>query len=343
MSADNVLRTIKKYIPRNIFAFAQPSYHFLLALSGAVIYNFPSRNIKVVMVTGTKGKSSTVEVVNAILEEAGYKTSLAGTVRFKIGDESRANKYKMTIPGRFFVQKFLRDAVTAKCDYAILEMTSEGAKQYRHRFIDSDALLFTNLSPEHIESHGSYEKYVRAKLSIALALAKSNKPRKILVANADDKESERFLKIDGLEKLTYSLAEAEPFVLGTEGSEITYLGEKISTNLPGIFNISNILAAITYTKTQEGVHLDTIKNALEKFKGILGRVQKITLDETDPLFLKQDFRVIVDYAHTPDSLKKIYEVFKTGRRVCVLGNTGGGRDKWKRPEMVKLLTPTVTK
>ena len=335
MKIDSFLRSAKKIIPKNLFKLAQPPYHFLLSFAGAVRYGFPSRQIKVVAVTGTKGKSSTVEIVSAILEEAGYKTSLAGTVRFKIGKNSRANLYKMTIPGRFFLQKFLRDSVTEGCQYAVIEMTSEGAKQFRHRFIGFDGLLFTNLSPEHIESHGSYEKYVNAKLSIAKAVAKSRKPRKILVANADDKESEKFLAIPGLEKFTYSLSEAEPFVLGTEGSEFNYLGETIRVGLPGIFNISNILAAVTFAKTQE-IHLEVIKKALEKFKGVLGRVESISLDKTDPLRAKQDFRVIVDYAHTPDSLTKIYQVFKEGRRICVLGNTGGGRDIWKRPEMGKI-------
>ncbi|MEI7777202.1 MAG: UDP-N-acetylmuramyl-tripeptide synthetase [bacterium] len=335
MKLDSFLRSAKKIIPKNLFRLAQPPYHFLLSLAGAIRYGFPSRQIKVVAVTGTKGKSSTVEIVSAILEEAGYKTSLAGTVRFKIGENSRANLYKMTIPGRFFLQKFLRDSVTEGCQYAVIEMTSEGAKQFRHRFIDFDALLFTNLSPEHIESHGSYEKYVRVKLSIANAVAKSKKPRKILVANADDKESAKFLAIPSLEKFTYSLSEAEPFTLNTNGSEITYKGTRIKTLLPGTFNISNMLAAITYAETQK-IPLEKIKSALEKFGGTPGRVQKITLDKTNPFNSLQNFEVIVDYAHTADSLEKIYKVFEHSRRICVLGNTGGGRDKWKRPEMGKI-------
>jgi UDP-N-acetylmuramoyl-L-alanyl-D-glutamate--2,6-diaminopimelate ligase len=335
MKLDSVLRFLKKIIPTPLFKMGQPIYHYLLALLGAIIYKFPSKKIKVVAITGTKGKSSTVEILNAIMEEAGYKTSLAGTVRFKIDGTTQSNLYKMTIPGRFFVQKFIRQAVDAKCDYAIVEMTSEGAKQFRHKFIDFDALLFTNLSPEHIESHGSYEKYVAAKLSIAKALAKSKKERRILVANGDDKESEKFLAISNLEKFTYSTKDAEPFVLGTEGSEITLASVKINTHLPGIFNVSNILAAVTYAKTQ-GVSLEVIKRALEKFGGTLGRVQKISLDETDPMRTLQDFRVIVDYAHTADSLEKVYKVFTDGWRIGVLGNTGGGRDKWKRPEMGKV-------
>jgi UDP-N-acetylmuramoyl-L-alanyl-D-glutamate--2,6-diaminopimelate ligase len=174
---EHFLRLAKKILPKRLFSMIQPGYHYILALLGAIIYRFPSRHIKVIAVTGTKGKSTVVELTNAILEEAGFKTAVLGTIRFKVGDQSRPNLYKMTTPGRFFVQKFLRQSVTEKCEYAVLEMTSEAARQFRHKFIEFNALIFTNLSPEHIESHGSYEKYVAAKLSIGKALEQSSKKK----------------------------------------------------------------------------------------------------------------------------------------------------------------------
>ncbi|MFC1802181.1 Mur ligase family protein [Patescibacteria group bacterium] len=320
----SILHNIKKLIPKKIFKTLQPTYHYLLTLSGAIIYRFPSKKIFVIGVTGTKGKTSTIELINAILEEAGFKTSLAGTVRFKIGEESEKNKYKMTMPGRFFIQKFLRKSVKQKCDYAILEMTSEGAKQFRHKFIDLNSLVFTNLSPEHIESHGSYKKYLEAKLKIAKALEKSKKKRKVIIANKDDKESPKFLNIDIEEKVTYSLKDAEPFNLKKNSVTITVDMTKIESHLSGEFNIYNILSAISFAKSQN-IGIKTIKDAIEKFKGIRGRVERI--DEG------QDFTVIVDYAHTSDSLEKLYETFQNSKRICVLGGTGGGRDTWKRKEM----------
>src|SRR3990167_7059400 len=123
-----MLRIIKKLIPKKLFRMAQPFYHFYLALCGAVIYGFLSKEIKIVAVTGTKGKTSTAEFVNAVLEEAGKKTALAGTLRFKIGDNSRPNLHKMTMPGRFFIQKFLRQAVDDGCEYVVIEISSEAAK-----------------------------------------------------------------------------------------------------------------------------------------------------------------------------------------------------------------------
>lgn len=324
---DKILHKIKKLIPSSLLDSIRPAYHYLLAFAGAVIYGFPSKKINVVAVTGTKGKTSTVEITGAILEEAGHKVAMASTLRFKIGAESKNNLFKMTMPGRFFLQKFLRDAVRAGCRYAVVEMTSEGAKQYRHKFIDLNALIFTNISPEHIESHGSFEKYLEAKLEIVRALQNSSKIQKILVVNKDDLYASRFLEFKVPEKYTYSLTDAEPFALKDHGLEMTIDGVKINSHLEGKFNIYNMLGAITYAKHQ-GVRIETIKKAIENFKMIRGRVERVEEG--------QDFAVIVDYAHTPDSLEKLYEAFQNQKKICILGNTGGGRDKWKRKEMAQI-------
>ena len=324
---EKILRIAKKIIPRKLFTAAQPAYHYLLALLAAVVYRFPSRKIKIVLITGTKGKTSTTEIVNAILEEAGYRTASASTLRFKIGDKEERNLYKMTIPGRFFVQRFLRQAVTAKCDWAILEMTSEGAKQFRHRFIDFDALIFTNLSPEHIESHGSFENYVDAKVSIARALAKSTKRPRILVVNADDTYASKFLAVEADIKTSYALKDAEPYTLLQNETEFSFGGTPLKSHLAGSFNLLNMLAGVAFAKAIS-ISPEVIRRALEKFNGIRGRVEHINAGQT--------FEVIVDYAHTADSLEKVYEVFQNSRKICILGGTGGGRDSWKRPEMGKI-------
>lgn len=322
-----LLLRIKNLIPKKFFDKAQPYYHYLLALLGAILYLFPSKKIKIVAVTGTKGKTSTVEFVNALLEEAGKKTALAGTLRFKIGNESKPNLYKMTMPGRMFIQKFLRKAVNAGCEYAVIEISSEAAKQYRNKFIDLNALIFTNLAPEHIESHGSYEKYVEAKLSIAAELEQSSKNNKVIIVNSDDKEGQRFLKIDVPNKITYSLNEVEDLVLSEDFSKFTYKGVQMETRLPGKFNVYNILSAIKYAESEK-IDLYTVKKALLKLKEIKGRAQRIDFG--------QSFKVIVDYAHTPESLTAIYETYADSRKIGVLGNCGGGRDKWKRKEMAEI-------
>lgn len=324
---DSVLYFIKKLIPTRAFNFLQPAYHKILAFLAAMIYRVPSSRLIVIAVTGTKGKSSVTEIINAILEEAGYKTALSNTIRFKIGTASEDNLYKMSMPGRMFIQRFLRRAVDTGCTHAIIEVTSQGASLYRHLFIDFDALVFTGLAPEHIEAHGSYENYKKAKLSIAQAVANSSKSRRILVGNADDREYIHFAAKNFVEKRPYRLSDAAPYKLLKEGFDMTVRDTKIHSNLSGEFNIMNELAAITITEAL-GVPMETCKHAIENFSVIRGRVEKINMG--------QNFDVIVDYAHTPDSLQKFYDVFKGTRRICILGNTGGGRDVWKRDEMAKI-------
>jgi UDP-N-acetylmuramoyl-L-alanyl-D-glutamate--2,6-diaminopimelate ligase len=322
-----MIRLLKKIIPKPIFEFFQPTYHYGLALLGALIYHSPSRKLIVIGVTGTKGKTTTTELVNAILEADGKKTAVQNTLRFKIGEKEWRNMFKMTMPGRFFMQKFLRDAVKAGCTHAIIEMSSEGAKQFRHKFIYPDALIFTNLAPEHIESHGSYENYLKAKLSIAKTLEDSPKANPVIIANIDDKEGEKFLTLNIKNKIPYSLHDAIAVKADSKGSYFQMGKMIIYSKLPGIFNIYNMLGAVAFAKFA-GISEEKIKMGLENINFIRGRMEKINEG--------QGFDVVVDYAHTPDSLKAVYEAYYGHKKICVLGNTGGGRDKWKREEMGKI-------
>lgn len=326
-SMDSLLRIIKKAIPRTVFQALQPAYHKLLATLSAYWYGHPGQKLYVVFVTGTKGKSTVAELIAAILEEAGHTVALSNTIRFKIGDESRPNLYKMSMPGRFFMQKFLHDAVQAGCDYAVIEATSEGAKLFRHLHLYPNALVFTNLAREHIESHGSFENYRDAKLSLRDAVAASPKEDKCIVANRDDEHGAMFLDVRDVSGIAYSIKNAEPYVVTERGVLITFEGMSIHSPLLGKYNISNILAAATFIRTQH-IPVTFIKKAIEKISTIAGRGEKIEEG--------QNFTVIVDYAHTPDSLEALYTAFPDKRKICVLGNTGGGRDAWKRPEMASI-------
>lgn len=319
---EKVLRTAEKIIPKKLYRFFQPYYHLLLAVVGTAIYRRPSRHIYVIGITGTKGKSSTTEFVNSVLEADGKKTAILSTIRFKVGDTTRPNKYKMTMPGRFFTQKFLRDAVDAGCDYAIIEMTSEGARFYRHKGIEMDALIFTNLSPEHIESHGSFAKYKEAKLRLVRQLEKSKKPTRISIANTDTKHGFSFLVSTVEKNRNYSLSDVKIIQESHNSSTILYKDTEITIPLPGRFNIANALASLKLAE-ELAISLETAKRGIENLKQIRGRVEKVECG--------QPFTVIVDYAHTDDSLRKLYETFKSSRTIAVLGGTGGGRDAWKRP------------
>ena len=318
---------IRKLLPNAVLKPLLSWYHYNLALLAALRYGLPADKLFIIGVTGTKGKSSTVEIINAILEEAGYKTAVAGTIRFKIDTSSKPNLFKMTMPGRGFLQKFLADAVSAQCTHVIMEVTSEGARQHRHIGIPLNALVFTNIAPEHIESHGSYEKYKQAKLAIGNALVSSHKRPRIMVANTESELGEKFLALPVERKLGYAKSDAEPYNLSDTGIELNFGTIRFTTPLQGSFNLENIIAAGTLAR-ELGIAPETIARALEHIAPIQGRVEHIDAG--------QDFSAVVDYAHTPDSLSALYEAFPHHHKVCVLGNTGGGRDTWKRPAMAAI-------
>ena len=305
---------IKKFIPGPVLSL----YHFILAFLGAVIYRFPSRKMKVIGVTGTNGKTTVVNMATRILEEAGYKVASLSSIKFKIGDREWPNTLKMTMLGRFKLQKFLRQAVNAGCQYAVLEVTSEGIKQYRHKFIGFEIAVFTNLTPEHIEAHGGFENYRREKGKLFQTT------KNIHVINLDDGNAKYFLQFPAEKKYTYGLNQGD-----INNKEL-----KLNLRLIGNFNIYNALAAICVGLSQ-GVSLDICKRVVEKIEGIPGRMEEV---------ISRPFKVFVDYAFTPNALEKVYQTLKppkesqlpTGqaknsRMVCVLGACGGSRDKWKRP------------
>lgn len=322
---ETLLRTTEKFIPKKLYKAGQPVYHWLLALAGALIYRFPSKEIKVVGITGTKGKTTTSELVASILETDGNKVALANGIHFKIGDQETRNMFKMSTPGRFFLQKFLRNAVTEGCDWVVLEITSEAAKQFRHKWIYLDAFIFTNLSPEHIESHGSFEKYKAAKIAITETLGSQVKKETHLIANADDEHGEEFLAQPATHKHPYSLDRIRPLKL-EDGVSFRLGDSTVYSKLHGAFNAYNMLAAITFAEAV-GIEEKVIKQGIESLEKVPGRAEKI-IDDT--------FSVYVDYAHTPESLEALYSSFPQQKKICVLGNTGGGRDTWKRPAMAKI-------
>lgn len=328
---DNVLHQIKKFLPKAVFRFFQPYYHLALAWWGAVKYKHPARQLVVIAVTGTKGKSTTTELIAQILRGDGKKVASLSTIQFVIGDKAERNLFKMTTPGRLFVQKFLREAVDAGCTHAVLEMSSEGARQFRHKFIEFDALVFTNLSPEHIESHGSFEKYKAAKLEIAKAVSLSPKRPRVLVANVDDPHGDDFLNLDAEKRIPYGLSNLSFHTLHKDSVSLVLDEVTIRVPIAGLFNIYNALAALK-TAAAFGVPFGVAADALRRLPPIAGRVEQF---ESSKESLKA-VTAVVDYAHTVDSLEKLYQTFEDKPKVCVLGNTGGGRDTWKRPEMAAI-------
>ncbi len=302
---DKILYQIKKIIPKKVFEYFKPYYHRFLSKAGQYVYSKPSRKLKVIGVTGTKGKSTTVFLISRFLKKAGKKVGMVGSLGIEIGDHFEPNTLKMTMPGRMKLQKMLSDMVAAGCEYAVIEVTSEGIAQFRHEGIDFDCAVFTNLSREHIEVHGSFENYYQAKQELFKATDN------IHILNGDSPYLSMFM-FPAKKKIFYSIRD----------------GFEFSTSLVGDFNKENILAAVTVLQAY-GIDEKYAQQALDQIKRIPGRMEFIQ---------REPFEVIIDYAHTPDSLEAVYRMFKNEvgvekekRLICVLGSAGGGRDTWKRP------------
>lgn len=328
---NNIVCVLKRLIPESVVRPFRPLYHRALVFFMALAYGFPARKLTVIGITGTKGKSTTAEMLFSILRKAGYKTALISTIQFAIEDYSEPNRYKMTLQGRGFAQAFMRKALNAGCTHLIIEVTSESVLQYRHWFLELNALIVTNIQPEHIESHGSFENYVAAKRAIVSTLVHSPKQTRILVANEDIPESRAFLAEHVSRSIGFSVKEITKLSGDDHGVNFEYAHTQFSLPLPGSFNAINALAALKIAEALD-IPLTTASIALETLPIIHGRVERIEAG--------QNFIVIVDYAHTPDSLRALYSTFPHQRKICVLGNTGGGRDTWKRPLMGRIADET---
>lgn len=318
---------IKKFIPKGLLSF----YHLALARLAAWYYKNPSEKLIVIGVTGTNGKTTTVNFISQYLECQGQKTGIASTVNFKVAEKEWLNDKKMTMLGRFQTQKLLSDMVRAGCKYAVIETSSQGIEQFRHIGINYDIAVFTNLTPEHIEAHGGFENYRNAKEKLFAHLVNCKKKeffaKKVIVSNADDKETERLRKFKVDIFSTYSTKEQSDYQASNikleNGLSFYLFGKNIQTDFLGIFSTYNVLAALA-TVNQLGFSKEALFDC--KLKGVPGRQE--WLDQG------QNFKVMVDYAPEPTSLEFLYKALENiekNRLIHVLGSCGGGRDKARQP------------
>ncbi len=319
-----MIKILRKITPK----FVLSGYHRILPFLGALIYRFPAKKIKVIGVTGTNGKTTTVEMISAVLRGQGFKVAVMSSIKFDIDGKIEPNLLKMTMPGRFTIQKTIRNAVNSGCEYIIIEVTSEGIKQFRHLCIDFDIVAITNLSPEHIESHGGFKNYKNAKGE----LFKSNS--NIHILNSDDDHFDFFSSFPAKKKYNYGVDSGDIRALDIKtdvaGSMFKVDGVDFKISIPGGFNVYNALMAISVGLSL-GLNLKDISKSLSVVSGVEGRMEEV---------IDSPFRVFVDYAFTPNALEKVYQTirkdFKPNKMICVLGACGGGRDKWKRPVLGKI-------
>ncbi len=334
---DKFLKLIKKIIPRPIFSFFQPTYHFFLAITGNIVYRFPGYKMTVIGVTGTNGKSTTCDLIMRVLQESGEKVGMISTVSIEIAGEKFDNISNRTTLGRWKTHKLMRRMVSRGCKYAVIEVASEGIAWYRIFGIPFDAAVFTNLAPEHLNFHKTMENYRNTKGKLFAKLGSPfnfKKTRRISVVNADDKEAKYFSGFKADVKFMYGIkngsVKAENIKHSAEKVEYRIDDGKnvlnIETKAIGEFNIYNELAAFCVGLAYN-VKLKAIAKVFADFAGTKGRVEKIEEG--------QAFQVVVDYAHTPDAQEKVYTElrrFNRGKLISVFGATGD-KDRGKRPEM----------
>lgn len=316
-----------------------PDSRVALAPLATAFYGHPGRELTVVGVTGTKGKSTTTRLVASALAAGGSPVGMISTVDFQIGARQWTNTTRQSTPEAPEVQALLREMVTAGCAYAVVEATSHALSPHWDRLhgCDFDVALFLNIGHEHLDFHGTFEQYRqdKARLFAMLGADAVSGRAKWAIANADDPQHQFFLAAApaAAQRLTYGLraaadVRAEIVAATPSGSalRVTTPGGQYETQLalPGTFNVLNSLAALSVALTQ-GIAPAAALAALAKVRRVRGRMQ--------PIDLGQPFGVIVDYAHNPESFEQVFAMLRpltTGRMIAVFGSAGE-RDRAKRP------------
>jgi UDP-N-acetylmuramoyl-L-alanyl-D-glutamate--2,6-diaminopimelate ligase len=308
-------------------AVVVPDSRRALAALAAAFHGHPGRKLRVIGVTGTDGKTTTIHLISALLEAAGHRTGLLSTVHCKVGDRLLPNEYRFTTPEAPQVQALLAEMVSAGVDCAVLESSSHGLALHRLDGCEYDVAVLTNVTADHLDFHGSREEYVAAKgrLFAMLDEAADKGVDKVAVLNADEPAAAYFAGLTRARIVTYGVQKAADlqatdispaewgsrFCLRTEGSEL-----EVVVGLPGLFNVYNSLAAAAVALSQ-GMSLAAVKDALGSFPGVPGRLQRI--DEGQP------FTVVVDFAHAPEALRRVLAFLRErcrGRLIVVFGCIG---------------------
>ena len=326
----NFRRLVKLFIPTRLFRLIEPWGHLVEAVFFNLIYGFPARGMKVIGVTGTNGKTTTCFLIHKVLSQAGFRTGLMTTVAYGAGEEIRPQVQHMTNVSVPQLMKRLQFMRRQKIDYLVLETTSHALAQNRVWGVPFSLAVMTNVTHEHLDYHGTFERYLAAKRKLFKLANHNRRGLRTGVINADDPSAELFAS-DIKRAITYGLKKGELKASDvnstTAGSEFeARFGDQklhIKTSLPGSFNIHNALAAVGVGLVL-GVKPVDIEQGIPALKNVEGRMNRIEGD--------QDFEVIVDFAHTPDSFDKLFKDLKSvskGKLIVVFGSAGE-RDKAKR-------------
>ena len=331
---NNLTKTARKVLPKSALVGLEKSYRKSRAKIISARYGNPARDLRVIAVTGTNGKTTTVNFLNEILKEAGYRTAMFSTANIEIAGKQTVNDTNSTTATVARLQKFFRDAKKADVEFALIEATSHALDQYKFEGVPIEMAIMTNLTQDHLDYHKTMENYAAAKAKLF-----EMNPN-FVVLNADDEWFDYFNNFaTESQKITYGERESadvkiEKFKLYKKGSEANLRIDnnvklEIATNLPGEFNIYNMTAAAAGAYLL-GISLKDIQEGIANLEGVSGRFEYATPG--------LPFDTIVDYAHTPDALEKLLKSAKEiskNRTILVFGACGD-RDREKRPIMGKI-------
>ena len=331
---NNLTKTARKVLPKSALVGLEKSYRKSRAKIISARFGNPARDLRVIAVTGTNGKTTTVNFLNEILKEASYRTAMFSTANIEIAGKQTVNDTNSTTATVARLQKFFRDAKKADVEFALIEATSHALDQYKFEGVPIEMAIMTNLTQDHLDYHKTMENYAAAKAKLF-----EMNPN-FVVLNADDEWFDYFNNFaTESQKITYGERESadvkiEKFKLYKKGSEANLRIDnnvklEIATNLPGEFNIYNMTAAAAGAYLL-GISLKDIQEGIANLEGVSGRFEYATPG--------LPFDTIVDYAHTPDALEKLLKSAKEiskNRTILVFGACGD-RDREKRPIMGKI-------
>lgn len=306
----------------------------VLGKAAALVWGYPSRSLRVIGVTGTKGKTTTTYLIRHLLESAGRRSGLIGTIEQVAGRQMLPSA--RTTPEASDIQALLSAMVEASWNAVVMEVSSHATEMHRTEGTEFDVVVFTNITRDHMDFHPSFEHYLQAKTRLFAQVAtEATKGDKVAIVNVDDPHWREFAQAARVPLVTIGLVnkadlQADDVEVSANGVSFRVGDLPLSLQLTGRFNVYNALCALAAAQN-EGISLEMGARALEQVSGVPGRFERVDVG--------QDFAVIVDYAHTEDSLRNVLTTARSlgpGRVISVCG-AGGDRDRGKRPLMGQAL------
>ncbi len=334
MAHMSIRKIVKTIIPTKLFKSIEPTGHLVESMLVATRYGFPGRKVRIIGVTGTNGKTTTSFFIQKMLNEAGIKTGITSTVAYGVGNDIQRQMEHMTTTKASILQRRLKNFAAQGAQWVVVETSSHALAQNRVWGVPYEVAVLTNLTHDHLEYHGTFENYREAKRKLFKIANKHG--LRYGVVNADDPSAKLFVSTVA-NSTTYGIDEGEikasNIKLTNTGSTYTAKVGKdsynISINIPGEFNVSNSLAAISVGR-KLGLTKEQIEHGLAALDSVEGRMNAIEEG--------QKFKVLVDFASTPDGFEKFFSSVRPlvkGKLVAVFGSAGR-RDESKRAEQGRI-------